>query len=153
MIRKYKEKDKTELISLLRLNTPKFFAPSEEKDFIDYLDGHAENYFVIEESNKIIGAGGFNYGFDNGATTRISWDMIHPEKQGKGIGTKLTNFRIDEIKKNSHIHKIVVRTTQLVYEFYEKIGFQLERVEKDYWAVGFDLYEMKIELNCQGKNE
>jgi len=153
MIRKYKEKDKPDLINLLRLNTPIFFAPSEEKDFIDYLNGHSENYYVIEESNEIIGAGGINYGFDNGATTRISWDMIHPEKQGKGIGTKLTKFRIDEIKKNSHISKIVVRTTQLVYEFYKKSGFQLERVEKDFWAVGFDLYEMKIEINCQDKNE
>nr|WP_293295307.1 GNAT family N-acetyltransferase [Allomuricauda sp.] len=153
MIRKYKEKDKSDLIRLLRLNTPKFFAPSEEKDFVDYLNNHSENYYVIEESKKIIGAGGFNNGFDNGATTRISWDMIYPEKQGQGIGTKLTKFRIDEIKKNSHINKIVVRTTQLVYEFYEKIGFQLYKVEKDFWAVGFDLYEMKIEINYQDKNE
>jgi [ribosomal protein S18]-alanine N-acetyltransferase len=147
MIRKYDEKDKPDLIKLLRLNTPRFFAPSEEKDFIDYLNGHSENYYVIEESNEIIGAGGINYGFDNGTTTRISWDMIHPEKQGKGIGTRLTNFRIDEIKRNPHIRKIVVRTTQPVYKFYKKIGFHLEKVEKDYWAVGFDLYEMKIEFN------
>jgi [ribosomal protein S18]-alanine N-acetyltransferase len=149
MIRKYKENDKSDLIRLLRLNTPKFFAPSEEKEFIDYLIGHSDNYFVVEELNEIIGAGGFNYGFDNGATTRISWDLINPEKQGKGIGTRLTKFRIEEIRRNSQINKIVVRTTQLVYEFYEKNGFQLERVEKDFWAVGFDLYEMKIEINCQ----
>ena len=153
MIRKYKEKDKLDLIRLLRLNTPNFFSPSEEKDFVDYLNEHSEDYYVIEESNEIIGAGGFNSGFDNGATMRISWDMIHPQKQGKGIGTKLTKFRIDKIKKNSQINKIVVRTTQLVYGFYEKIGFQLEKVEKDFWAVGFDLYEMKIEINYQDKYE
>lgn len=123
-IRKYNEKDKQSLINLLRLNTPKFFAPSEEKDLIEYLNGHSENYYVMEESNEIIGAGGINYGFDNGKTTRISWDIVHPKKQGKGAGTKLTKFRIDEIKKNSDINKIVVRTTQLVYEFYKKIGFQ-----------------------------
>ena len=149
MIRKYIEKDKPDLIKLLRLNTPRFFSPSEEKDFIDYLNRHSENYFVVEKSNQIIGAGGINYGFDNGTTARISWDMIHPNKQGKGIGTKLTSYRIDEIKKNTHISKIVVRTTQLVYKFYEKNGFQLEKSEKDFWAEGFDLYEMKIQLNHQ----
>jgi len=153
MIRNYNEKDKPDLIKLLKLNTPKFFAPSEEKEFIEYLNGHSDNYYVILECNEIIGAGGFNYGFDNGTTARISWDLIHPEKQGRGIGTKLTKFRIDEIKKNSHINKIVVRTTQLVYEFYKKIGFQLERVEKDFWAVGFDLYEMEIEINSLVRDE
>lgn len=153
MIRKYIEKDKPDLIRLLRRNTPKYFAPSEETCFIEYLNSHSENYFVVEESNEIIGAGGINYGFDNGSTTRISWDIIHPEKQGKGIGTELTMFRINEIKMNSHIRKIVVRTTQLVYKFYEKIGFQLYKVEKDFWAVGLDLYEMKIEINYLNKNE
>ena len=146
MIRAYNKHDNAELIELLRLNTPKFFGPSEEKDFIEQLERHSDNYFVIEDAKTIIGSGGINYGFDNGTTARISWDIIHPDKQGKGIGAKLTHYRIDEIKKNPSIKKIVVRTTQLVHEFYKKIGFQLEKIEKDYWAQGFDLYQMKIEI-------
>ncbi|MGD1842961.1 MAG: GNAT family N-acetyltransferase [Thermonemataceae bacterium] len=153
MIRKYNEKDKPDLIKLLKLNTPKFFAPLEEKDFIDYLNNHSESYYVVEESTQIIGAGGLNYGFDKGTTARISWDIIHPNKQGQGIGTELIKYRIEEIKKHPHISKIVVRTTQLVYKFYEKIGFQLEKVENNFWAKGFDLYEMTIQLNHQPENE
>lgn len=42
--------------------------------------------------------------------------------------------------------KIVVRTTQFGFRFYEKVGFQLENVEKDFWAQGFDLYQMSVEL-------
>jgi len=146
MIRAYNKDDNRDLIELLRLNTPKFFDPSEEKDFIEYLERHSENYFVILDSQTIVGAGGINYGFDNGETARISWDIIHPDKQGKGLGTKLTNFRINEIKRNLKIKKIVVRTTQLVHVFYKKVGFQLEKIEKDYWAQGFDLYQMVIEI-------
>ena len=80
IIRAYKIEDNTKLIELLRLNTPKYFESSEEL-YIIYLDKHTENYFVIEDSQLIIGARGINYGFDNGETVRISWDIIHPNKQ------------------------------------------------------------------------
>jgi ribosomal protein S18 acetylase RimI-like enzyme len=146
MIRAYTKDDKQKLIKLLRLNTPKFFDPSEEADFINYLEQHSDNYFVFESTNKIDGAGGINYGFDNGETARISWDIIHPDQQHKGIGTELTKFRINKIKENKSIKKIIVRTTQLVHSFYQKNGFQLEKIEKDYWAKGFDLYQMEIKI-------
>ena len=145
-IRKYEAKDREALINILRLNTPEFFVRSEEQDFLQYMERDSQNYFIIEEAKTIIGSGGFNYGFENGKTARISWGMIHPEWQGKGVGTKLTQFRIEEIKKNPEIRKIQVRTTQVVYRFYEKQGFLIENIEKNYWAPGFDLYQMKIDL-------
>ncbi len=146
MIRSYTSKDKQAVMALLRLNIPQNFDVSEENDFADYLDHHVEEYFVVEENGNIIGAGGINY-FMDAQTARISWDMIHPDFQGKGIGTLLTKYRIDQIKKNPGIQVVVVRTTQLAYPFYEKIGFVLEKTEKDYWAKGFDLYYMTLALH------
>ena len=35
MIRLYKTSDQLALLKILRLNTPQFFAPSEEEDFIE----------------------------------------------------------------------------------------------------------------------
>lgn len=145
MIRPYTSQDKPELINLLRLNTPQYFAVSEENDFIEYLNYHAEHYFVIEENGKIIGTGGINYLAEN-TEARISWDIIHPDFQGRGVGKELTLYRIGQINKMPAVNVIYVRTTQLVYRFYEKMGFALERTEKDYWAKGFDLYQMKIPL-------
>ena len=98
MIRKYKKEDQEKLLDLLRLNTPKYFAVSEEEDFIDYLNEEVEHYFVVEKENKIVGSGGFNLGFDDGKTARIAWDIIHPDYQGQGIGKKLTLYRIDQIR-------------------------------------------------------
>jgi len=152
MIRQYKKADQAKLVELLKFNTPKYFDYSEEKDFLEYLELHSQNYFVVENGKEIIGGGGLNYGFDNGKTARISWDIIHPEMQGKGFGTKLTLYRINQIRKNPGVKKIVVRTSQLVHEFYEKIGFELEKKEKDFWAKGFDLYQMKLELNKTNSN-
>jgi hypothetical protein len=37
-----------------------------------------------------------------------------------------------------------VRTTQLVYPFYQKLGFEIRKSEPDFWAPGFDLVEMEL---------
>jgi ribosomal protein S18 acetylase RimI-like enzyme len=145
MIRPYASSDKEKLMELLRLNTPAFFATSEEADFLDYLAHHSQNYFVVEDSGEVIGSGGFNW-FDDGRIARISWDIIHPAFQGKGIGKELTLFRIGLIKSKPAAKTIYVRTSQLVYLFYHKLGFELEKTEKDFWAKGFDLYQMKLEI-------
>lgn len=105
----------------------------------------------MEDHGKIIGSGGINY-FADAKLARISWDIIHPDFQGKGIGKELTLYRIDQIRKNPQISLIVVRTTQLVYQFYRKMGFELEKVEQDFWAKGFDLYQMTLELNKADAN-
>lgn len=144
-IRKYKTSDKLTLIELLRLNTPQFFAPEEEQDLIDYLEHEIEEYFVIENNGDIIGAGGVNLK-ETINTGYISWDFIHPDYQGKGVGSLLLNHRIKLLHANSDIKKIKVRTTQHVFKYYEKFGFTLMSVTKDYWAKGFDLYDMEIQI-------
>jgi [ribosomal protein S18]-alanine N-acetyltransferase len=145
IIRKYKSDDLEELVHLLQLNIPDYFAASEENDFVDYLENHLEDYFVMTHNGKIIGSGGINYFYQDNSS-RISWDIVHPDFQGKGIGSKLTQYRLELIRKNASIETIIVRTTQLVYKFYEKMGFELEKTEEDFWAKGFDLYQMKIRL-------
>lgn len=145
MLRPCQPSDKPPLLALMNLNTPRYFAASEATDFADYLEYRVEAYFVVEEAQSIVGGGGINY-FPEEATARMSWDMIHPDYQGKGIGRSLILHRIDEIKKNPSIRAIAVRTTQLTYRFYEKMGFELERTEQDFWARGYDLYQMKMPL-------
>lgn len=157
-IRIYTEKDKNQLIKLIQLNIPTYFDSSEEEEFVEYLETKKEDYFVIEDktTNQIIGCGGINYFFDdiaifgkdskNGKNlARISWDIIHPNFQGQGIGKRLLLHRINHIQSQG-IKCIVVRTSQLAYKFYQKVGFELEKTEKDFWAKGFDLYQMKMNL-------
>jgi ribosomal protein S18 acetylase RimI-like enzyme len=72
--------------------------------------------------------------------------VVHPNWQRKGVGTELTQFRINEIKKNPDIQKICIKTSQLVWKFYQKMGFALLKTEVDFWAKGLDLYEMDLGL-------
>jgi len=145
-IRPYISTDKTAVIKLLRLNTPAFFDETEQTDLEHYLDNEIEDYFVVEVENEIIGAGGINY-FLNENTARIAWDFIHPNKQGKGIGRLLTEHRLNHLKTYTAVDTIIVRTSQHVYKFYEKLNFKLTSVKPDFWAVGYDLYEMEQENN------
>ncbi len=144
-IRKFQPSDKFEIINLLKLNTPVYFAPEEEADLINYLDDETELYHVILFDDKIVGSGGINFS-ENNTAAKISWDILHPDYQGKSLGTQLLKHRIDILKSMEDVKKISVRTSQVAYKFYEKQGFELFEIIKDYWAEGFDLYNMKYIL-------
>ena len=142
-MRKYTKKDKSTLLELLRQNTPSSFSPSSSLPFINSLDHELEDYFVYEVNAKIIGAGGVNYFLDD-KSARISWDIVDSKSQGRGVGKKLTQYRINHLNGISKVKIIRVRTSQHAYKFYEKMGFELEKMEKDYWAKNFDLYLMQM---------
>jgi len=134
-----------QLIQLLSLNTPQYFALTEEADFIHYLKAEIEDYFSVKIHDEIVGCGGINYDLAHNLAI-ISWDIVHPEYQGKSLGKRLLEFRIDRIKLNYLIQKVVVRTSQHAYGFYEKAGFKLIHTKNDFWAKGFDLYHMELEI-------
>jgi ribosomal-protein-alanine N-acetyltransferase len=142
VIKKYEAVHRAGVLELLRLNTPKYFSPDERQDLIDYLDNHLEYYYVVESENQVMGCGGLNLS-DEPEVIRISWDIIHPESQGRGLGKELTRFRMERIQEIPGIKMVSVRTSQLAYKFYEKLGFELKEVVKDFWAEGYDMYRME----------
>jgi ribosomal protein S18 acetylase RimI-like enzyme len=142
-IRPYQKSDFAAVINLLRLNTPNFFSKEEEDDLINFLENEREQYYVVSINKEIVGCGGYNFSEDK-STGIICWDIVHPNFQGKSIGRNLLNYRITQIKNVKSIRKITVRTSQLVYPFYEKQGFELVEIVEDYWSKGFDLYQMDL---------
>lgn len=140
-IREYKPGDKPTLIEIMTKHVPDFFAESEIEDLDDYLETKIEKYFVAESDNVIAGGGGINFSEDK-KTGIISWDFIDPKLQGKGIGHTLLMHRLRLLKSMTGIETIIVRTSQFAYTFYEKNGFILADILKDYWAKGYDLYYM-----------
>ena len=142
-IRPYTDVDKVAVLSLIKLNTPLYFAESEAMDFAHYLDHEKEMYFVACIDGEVVGCGGINFE-DNHNLAKISWDMVHPLYHGKNVGTKLLKYRLDIIQNQFSCQKVQVRTSQQAFRFYEKNGFSLTQVTKDYWAPGFDLYDMTL---------
>lgn len=142
-IRPYEESHKADVINLFRLNTPIYFSTEEEDDLIYFLENEREQYYVVSINEEIVGCGGYNFSEDKSIGI-ICWDIVHPNFQGKSIGRSLLNYRITQIKSVKSICKITVRTSQLVYPFYEKQGFELKEIVQDYWSKGFDLYLMDL---------
>lgn len=144
-VSRYSLNDRETLLNLVRLNTPKYFAPDEERDFENYLQNEIEDYFTISVKNEIVGCGGIN--FENEKTIGIiSWDIIHPDYQGKALGSYLLKYRIEILKAIQSVQQIIVRTSQSTYLFYQKHGFQVKKIVPDFWADGFDLYLMEYRL-------
>jgi len=46
MIRAYLKQDKNQVMQLLKLNTPEYFAESEVNEFLTYLENEAQNFFL-----------------------------------------------------------------------------------------------------------
>ena len=88
VIREYEPADKEAVMELLRLNTPRYFAPEEAADLDAYLERERELYYVLLHEERIVGCGGINFA-DGGTVGKISWDMVHPWERGCcGIGSK-----------------------------------------------------------------
>lgn len=145
-IREYAVQDKDALIIIMRLNIPQYFDESEMKDFEHYLEMGMDRYFVMEVDGKIIGGGGIGFS-DNHDTGFLSWNFLKPTFHGQGWGKKLLEYRMNLIYATDKVEKIVVGTSQHTYRFYEKNGFAIREIHKDYWSEGFDLYDMVHDKN------
>ena len=144
MIRAYTTADKDAIVTLLRLNTPTYFAPEEEADLVRYLEAHQQEHFVWEENGQILGCGGSNW-YPDSDDGRVSWYIVHPQAQGQGVGGKLLQHALQHLRSNPQTRRVIGRTSQFAEQFFAKGGFVTKRREKDYWASGYDLVYMVLE--------
>lgn len=144
MIRHYTPADKPQLVTLFLLNTPAYFCPEEQADLEAFLDEEeADVYYVIEDDGTILACGGYAIENDEGW---LCWYIVHPQHQGKGLGKQIVSKCLKEMRKLPGIEKLVVRTSQLVYPFYEKFGFKLLSTQDHYWGEGMHLYHMEMKM-------
>lgn len=142
MIRPYKPSDKETLLKIFSLNTPKYFDNIEIIDFEEYLEKNAETYFTIEVNNNIVGGTGY-YIKENDKSGRITWIFFDPDYYRQGLGRLAVEHCLKILGEDKRVEKFIVTTSQLAYKFFEKFDFSLNRIEKNYWGEGLDLYEME----------
>lgn len=142
----YQPSNKESLIHIFRLNVPKYFDASEEKEFSNYLQLKADTYFCIFENETLLGGVGYEFKEED-QSGRINWIFLHPNYRGEGLGKKAVEHCLGILKADTRVKTLIVRTSQLIYPFFEKCGYTLLRTEKDYWAKGFDLYQMEKSID------
>lgn len=143
-IRPYIQSDNKALFNIFKRNTPQYFDPKEIHDFQKYLEEKADTFLTVELSQNIVGGTGFEVN-ETKQTGSIIWIFFDPDHTGKGIGKSAVEYCLTALKKDQRVKRYVVRTSQLVFPFFEKFGFQTIRTEKDYWGEGLDLYLMEMD--------
>ena len=129
-------------LSLFNSNVPSFFAIGEETLFQKYLARQNINYYILfDRHNRLVGCGGYEHEIESKQMT-LTWGMIDKRFHNNGYGRCLTDYRIQKITTEYPQLNIVLNTSQYTFEFYQKFGFQITKITKDYYSVGLDRYDM-----------
>lgn len=143
-IRKYRDSDLSNLLACFRKNVPDYFDPKEENEFIHFIHHERDHFYVAEHKTQVLGCCGVVTDPAN-KLAKISWIFFDPQAQGKGIGRKLVEkCEDDAIQENCN--RIIARTSQKAFPFFQKMDYELQFTEKDYWGEGHDLYFTKKPL-------
>ena len=129
-------------VSIFKTNTPNFFEYSEQKLFENYLLKKSIKYYVaFNKDNRIVGSGGYAYN-NKIKTVDLTWGMVDRNYHKNGFGRRLTEYRIRKITTKYPKSDILLNTSQYTFKFYEKFGFKITKITKDYYALGLDRYDM-----------
>ncbi len=143
--RPYQQSDKQALIDILRANTPKYFSPADEADFIQYLDDEqwGINYVYLSPQGQVIGCAG-SY-LTNDDTLNLCWAFFRPGSLGYTSIPRVLADYISAAANDLGINSgatIVLNTTQMIARYLSRIGFQIDKVEPDGYGPGYDLVTM-----------
>ena len=138
---KFSDKHQEQLLDVWEksvLATHDFLSPTdfqEIKEIVATIDFNSFDVYCLLDTGKLIG-------FLGTANQKVEMLFLSPEQIGKGLGKKLLNFAIHELKSN----KVDVneQNTKAV-EFYSKFGFKtFERTDKDEQGKNYPLLRMKL---------
>ncbi len=154
-IRPYSSVDKEACLVAFTSNVPQYFTPEEIKEFTNFLQKFDQNsgpenthYFVIRIEDQIIGCGGFGDRF-NDQIISLAWGLIHQDYHRKGYGKILLLYRLEQIKQLYPNMPVVIDTTQFSAPFFERYGFQTDKITPDYYAKGMHRHDMTLVPNTE----
>ena len=142
--RPYELRDRAACLSLFDSNVPGYFSDGERDEFAAFLDELPGPYLVVEdEAHAVIACGGHAQAEDP-ARADLCWGMVRGDLHRKGIGAALTGARIQAAFADPAIRVIALNTSQHTVDFYRRMGFTLESVEREGYAPGLDRCEMRL---------
>jgi ribosomal protein S18 acetylase RimI-like enzyme len=73
--------------------------------------------------------------------------MVKNDHHGRGVGRLLLEERLRHIHEDGRFTAVLMNTSQYTLGFFEKYGFETERVIPDGYAPGLHRYELRLRLN------
>jgi ribosomal protein S18 acetylase RimI-like enzyme len=124
-------------------NVPEFFRDAERVDFEAFLRVLPGPYIVLEHGAEIVACGGYALR-EKGTITDLCWGMVRRDLHGTGLGRALTERRLALALDDPRVREVLLNTSQHTVGFYERLGFEVLRVEHDGYAKGLDRCEMRL---------
>jgi len=127
-IRKATKKDISEMMRIIVINSPSYPKNIAKKEIEEMFSKslYKPTYLVIEENKRVIAFGGFIRSWMDSMIFNLFWVNTNPKNKGIGIGTKLIEELINEIKKikEKPKAKLIILSTKIP-SFYKKFGFKI----------------------------
>lgn len=142
-LRRYRREDRAACAGVFDSNVPKYFAEVERAGFLSWLDS-AALYWVIELADRgVVACGGYEPVEQRREWAALCWGMVRRDLHGLGLGTILLRERLQRIDADPGFAATVIETTQFSSGFYARHGFAISRFQRDGFAPGYDLLEMR----------
>lgn len=134
-------------LAMVDANGPRYFGPGDREEFATFLSDPQGQYWILREpGGTVVGCGGASTRGD-GRTGVLSWMLIHPDYQGKGLGSRLMEASLDYLREIPGIERVVLETSNESASFYERFGFRTTRVMENHWAPGLHRHDMELDLS------
>jgi predicted GNAT family N-acyltransferase len=77
--------------------------------------------------------------------------MVDQRQHRQGAGRFLLLARLQEIAQTPGIEMVKLNTSQHTFGFFAKVGFVVERIKEDHFALGLHEYNMSLTLDDERK--
>ncbi|BDS10617.1 GNAT family N-acetyltransferase [Aureispira anguillae] len=144
-IQPYSSEYKEQCLVVFKSNIPQYFLLEELKEFSDWLDQKASDgrYYIALQQDVVVACGGY-FCDKNRNKLGLSWGMVHVNLQGTGIGTRLTQYRIQKMMAEFPNETYMIDTSQHTFGFYQKLGFVTKEITPNGFGEGMDKYYMEF---------
>ncbi|MGY2892921.1 GNAT family N-acetyltransferase [Deinococcus sp. UYEF24] len=150
--RPYSPADLNACLALFDSNCPPYFHPSEREGYRAFLQDTADQgeYFVLEHDTEVLACGGI--WVDAQGVGGLSWGMVRGDSQGEGLhgqglGTRLTDYRLDRLRQRPEVRQVRLDTSQHTEVFYARRGFVTVARTPEGFAPGIDEIKMRLDLS------
>ena len=80
-------------------------------------------YLVSEQGGKIVASGGISYFMDHSFAV-LCFGLVHPEHQGRGLGTVLVLARLSLLDPKRPFYRVLIFAVEPSIGFYRRMGFR-----------------------------
>lgn len=146
--RSYVPGDFSSCLSIFESNVPRYFAPAEREQFVQFLetkDPLRYLYFVSTLEGAVVACHGLELDATNQRAS-FAWGMVDRAFHGRGVGTCMTRERIKIAKETPNVAEVVLSTSQRTHGFYARHGFVVTKITPDGFGPGLDCYDMRLLL-------